>query len=183
MSSIASATSQAFSPLSLLQKELASEVSSGTISSSDQSALSSALTDIDSAMKSQAPTAGSGSPPSPTDMQSKINDLISGEVSDGKLTSAQADELKNVFSKAFQGGPGGPGGTSGTSGTDGDSDTDSSSSTSTTSTSSTDSDVSKLMQDFLKLIKDSQSSSSSNYCANGNSLVSQMESLIVNYQT
>jgi len=49
-------------------------------------------------------------------MKSKIDDLIAGEVQNGKLTSDQAEELKNVFAKVFshgggpQGGPGGPGG-------------------------------------------------------------------------
>jgi hypothetical protein len=117
--------SQSFSPLSRLQSTLASEVSSGAISSSDQSALSSALSDIDSALKSQAPQAGSspssGTPPSRDAIKSKIDSLIADEVKSGKLTSAQADELKQVFAKAFQGhhqgggegGPGGPGGPGG----------------------------------------------------------------------
>jgi len=43
-----SSSSYQSSPLQQLQKELQSEVSAGTISSTDQSALSSALTDIDS---------------------------------------------------------------------------------------------------------------------------------------
>ena len=54
MTSISSATSQQFSPLSRLQSELTSEVTAGTVSSADQSALSSALTDIDSAMSVSA---------------------------------------------------------------------------------------------------------------------------------
>jgi hypothetical protein len=180
MSSIMSATAmpQSFSPLSRLQSELASEVSSGAISSGDQSALSSALSDIDTALKSQAPSAGSR--PSPDAMKSKIDDLIAGEVKDGKLTSAQADELKNVFAKTFQGGPGGAGGPGGPGGADSDGDSDGSSSTSSTQ-SSTDSDVSKLLTDFLKLIKDSQGSKST-YSSSGDSLASQIQSLIVNYQ-
>ena len=48
MSSISSAVgAQSFSPLTQLQNELSSEVSSGAIGSSDQGALSAALTDID----------------------------------------------------------------------------------------------------------------------------------------
>ena len=39
-------------------------------------------------MQSQAPVAGT--PPSPDSMKSKIDSLIAGEVSDGKLTSDQA---------------------------------------------------------------------------------------------
>ena len=164
---------QSFSPLSRLQDELASEVSSGAISSSDQSALSAALTDIDSALQSQR--SSGGKPPSPSDMQSKLNDLIAGEVSNGKLTSAQAEELKSVFENAFRGGPGGAGGPP-PGGFGGDSD-----SSTTSSTSTIDSDISQLLQDFLKLIQDAQGSSAS-YGTNGNSLVAQIQSLIVNYQ-
>jgi len=107
MTSISPINYQQQSPLSLLQNELTSEVSSGTISASDQSALGSALTDINSALQSNT----SSSPPSPSDMKSKIDSLISQEVQNGKLTSNQATELQNVFSSAFsKGGPGGPGG-------------------------------------------------------------------------
>jgi hypothetical protein len=188
MSAITSSTAmpQGFSPLSRLQSELATEVSSGTIGADDQSALSGALSDIDTAMRSSAPTDG---PPSPDAMQSKINSLIANEVSEGKLTSAQADELKNVFAQTFQGGPGGPGGAGGPGGPGGagcgsDADDASSSagaSSSDTSSSSSDSDVSKLMSDLLKLLQDSQGSTTS-YAANGNSLLSQIQSLVVNYQ-
>ena len=93
-------------PLQKLEAELQNEVSNGTISSSDQSALSSALTDIDSAIKSS--DGSGGTKPSPSDMQSKIDDLIQNEVSSGKLTSAQATELKGVFQATFAHGPGGP---------------------------------------------------------------------------
>src|SRR5262245_61195309 len=118
MTSISSAglASHAFtSPRESLQNELLSEVSSGTISADDQDALSAALDDIDSTLRSQRPEPGSARP-SPDEMKSKIDDLIAGEVQNGKLTSDQAEELKNVFAKAFshgggpQGGPGGPGG-------------------------------------------------------------------------
>ncbi len=178
MTSISSAfAAQSFSPLSRLQDELASEVSSGTIDSSDQSALGAALTDIDAEMKSQMQSGAQR--PSPGDLQSKIDTLIAGEVSGGKLTSAQADELKKVFANALQHGPGGAGGPPpGDSGAvDGDGDSDSTGSTSTTGTTS----ASNVLQDFLKLLRDSQGSSSS-YGTDGNSLAAQIQSLIVNYQ-
>ena len=136
----------------------------------------------------QSQFAGGTQPPSPGDMQSKIDSLISNEVSNGKLTSAQADELKKVFANAFKGGPHGAGGPppGGASGTDADGDSDNSSSTSSTSststTSSTSSDVAQLLQDFLKLAQDSQGSSSSSYGTDGSSLTAQIQSLIVNYQ-
>jgi hypothetical protein len=190
MSSITSATSmQQYSPLARLQDELASEVSAGTISSGDQSALSTALSDIDTAMQSQAPSAGS--PPSPDSMKSKIDGLISNEVSNGTLTSAQADELQNVFAKTFQGGPGGPGGPGGAHGhhhhDGGDGDAAGGAGTSSTSStngtqSSTGTDVSKLLSDFLKMIQNSQGSSSTTYGSGGDSLSSQIQALIVNFQ-
>jgi hypothetical protein len=101
------------SPLQRLQDELQSEVNSGAVSSSDQDALSSALNDIDSQLQSsQASDQASGTRPSPGDLKSKIDDLIAGEVSSGKLTSDQATELQGVFKAAFakghHGGPGGP---------------------------------------------------------------------------
>jgi hypothetical protein len=181
MSSISSAAMQSYSPLQRLQTTLASEISAGNISATDQSALSSSLSDIDAALKSQMESGGTR--PSPEEMQSKIDSLIANEVSEGDLTAEQAAELKNVFSTAFQGGPGGAGGAGGPPPgppPSGEADSDDSTSTSTSSSSS-DSDVAKLMQDFLKLIQDSQGSSS--YSANGgSSLLSQIQSLIVNYQ-
>ena len=59
MTSISSVGFQHQSPLTILQNELTSEVSNGTISSSDQSALNSALTDINTALQGDA----SSSPP------------------------------------------------------------------------------------------------------------------------
>src|SRR4051812_9550482 len=112
MTSISAASAGTYqSPLQRLQQELQSEVSAGTISSSDQSALSTALTDIDQALQqSRSSDQSSGTRPSKDDMKSKIDDLISKEVSNGTLTSDQADELKNVFQSAFANGPGGAGG-------------------------------------------------------------------------
>ena len=105
----ATSNSNYLSPLQQLQNELQSEVSSGTVSSSDQSALSSALTDVNSSLQSGSASASAGSTTSsPGDLQSKINSLIAGEVSSGKLTSAQATELQGVFSAAFANSPGAP---------------------------------------------------------------------------
>ena len=78
MTSISAASAQTYqSPLQKLQDELLSEVKSGAIKSSDQDALTSALTDIDSAMQaSRTSDQASGTRPSPADMKSKIDDLI-----------------------------------------------------------------------------------------------------------
>src|SRR5258706_1702423 len=112
MTSISATSSTTYqSPLQKLQAELQAEVSSGAISSSDQSALSSALNDIDSSVQSsQSSGQSSGTQSSRGDLHSKIDDLISGEVSSGKLTSDQATELQGLFKQAFAKGPGGAGG-------------------------------------------------------------------------
>lgn len=90
-----------------------SEVNAGTISSLHQSALSTALTDIDTAIQqSRSSDASSSTESSPEEMKSKIDDLIANEVSNGTLTSDQAAELKGVFQSAFANCVGGPGGRS-----------------------------------------------------------------------
>jgi hypothetical protein len=112
MTSISATSSNTYqSPLQKLQAELQAEVNSGAIGSSDQGALSSALTDIDSSLQtSRASDSASGTKPFPGDLKSKIDDLIAGEVSGGKLTSDQATELQGVFKAAFaNGSDGGPG--------------------------------------------------------------------------
>src|SRR4029079_2334249 len=121
MTSISAASTNTYqSPLQKLQDELLSEVNSGAISSSDKDALSSALTDIDSAMQaSRAGDQASGTRPSHDQLKSKIDDLIAGEVSSGKLTSDQATELQGVFKAAFANGPGGAGGPGGPGGSRG----------------------------------------------------------------
>ena len=115
MTSISAASARTYqSPLQKLQDELLSEVKSGAIKSSDQDALASALTDINSAMQaSRASDQASGTRPSPDGLKSKIDDLIAGEVSSGKLTSDQATELQGIFKAAFANGPGGAGGPGG----------------------------------------------------------------------
>jgi hypothetical protein len=88
MTSISAASVQSCqSPLQKLQDALLSEVKSGAIKSSDQDALASALTDIDSAMQA-----------------GRASDQASG-----KLTSDQATELQGIFKAAFANGPGGAG--------------------------------------------------------------------------
>ena len=113
----ATSGSNYLSPLQLLQNELQTEVSSGAISSTDQGALSSALNDINSSLQSDSPSSSTGgSNATPGDLKSKIDSLIAGEVSSGKLTSDQATELQGVFAAAFANGPGGAGDASSASG-------------------------------------------------------------------
>lgn len=119
MSSISALGSSQYnytSPLQQLEAELQSEVSAGTISSSDQSALTSALTSINSSLtadqSSSTQTAGSqdsNGGTGPRDIRAKINDLIQAQVSSGALTTSQASELKNLFANTFGHGHGGRG--------------------------------------------------------------------------
>ena len=106
MTSISAASGGSYqSPLQLLQAELQSEVNSGSISSSDRSALSSALNDINSSLQGGGANGSTGSNAQPSsaapgDIKSKIDSLIAGEVSSGKLTAQQATELQGVFQNA-----------------------------------------------------------------------------------
>ena len=96
-------------------------------------------------------------------MKSKIDDLINGQVSSGKLTSDQATELQGVFKAAFANGPGGagPGGPGGPGGAGGPrpaamavrrpSDSASSSDDSSSSTTSID----DILKQFLQSLQES----------------------------
>jgi len=194
MTSISAASAQSYqSPLQKLQNELLSEVTSGVINSSDKDALSAALTDIDSAMQSsRASDQASGTRPSPDEIKSKIDDLIAGEVSSGKLTSDQATELQGIFKAAFANGPGeagGPGGPDGPRGAGGPPrggpppDRASSSDDSSSSTSSID----DILKQFLESLQEQLSASSSkSYSATGNSSTSSSASfsaLLIDYQS
>ena len=193
MTSISAASAQTYqSPLQKLQDELLSEVKSGAIKSSDQDALTSALTDIDSAMQaSRTSDQASGTRPSPADMKSKIDDLIAGEVSSGKLTSDQATELQSVFKAAFANGPGGAGGPGGPGGAGGPPpggpppSGDASSSDDTSSSSSTS--IDDILKQFLESLQESLSASSStSYGATGTTSSSSSASfsaLLIDYQS
>jgi hypothetical protein len=191
MTSISAASAQSYqSPLQKLQDELLSEVNSGAISSSDKDALASALTDIDSAMQSsRASDQASGTRPSPSDLKSKIDDLINGEVSSGKLTSDQATELQAVFKAAFANGPGGPGGAGGPppGGHGGPPPSDSASSGDDSSCSTTTAD--DILKQFLQSLQEQLSASSSaTYGATGSSSTSSsstssFSALLIDYQS
>jgi len=170
------------SPRELLQNELQSEVSSGTISADDQDALSAALDDIDSTLRSQRPEPGSARP-SPSEMKSKIDDLIASEVQNGKLTSDQADELKNVFAKAFSHGPGGAGGPQGgPGGAGGQGESCAAGGSADASASSSSSDqLNQILSDFLKSIQQSLSKNST-YDASGDTGSVSVTALVMNYQ-
>ena len=183
MISISAASARTYqSPLQKLQDELLSEVKSGAIKSSDKDALASAQTDIDSAMQaSRASGQASGTRPSPADMKSKIDELIAGEVSSGKLTSDQATELQGIFKAAFANGPGGAGGPppGGPPPADGASSSD--------DTSSSTASIDDILKQFLQSLQESLSASSStSYGASGNSSTGSSVSfsaLLIDYQS
>jgi hypothetical protein len=189
MTSISAASSSAYlSPLQQLQDQLQAELKSGAIGSSDQGALSSALTDIGSSLQSsRASDQTSGTKPSPDGLKSKIDDLIAGEVSSGKLTSDQATELQGVFKAAFAGGAGGAHGPHGGHG--GPPPADSSSSADGTGSSSGATSADDMLKQFLQSVQDSlTSSSSSSYGATGGSAAasnstSSFSALLIDYQT
>ena len=197
MTSISAASTNTYqSPLQKLQDELLSEVNSGAISSSDKDALSSALTDIDSAMQaSRASDQASGTRPSHDQLKSKIDDLIAGEVSSGKLTSDQATELQGVFKAAFAngpggaGGPGGPGGSRGAGGPPpgGPPPSGDASSSDDTSSSSSSTSIDDILKQFLESLQESLSASSStSYGATGTTSSSSSASfsaLLIDYQS
>jgi hypothetical protein len=165
-----SLSSSFVSPRERLQTELESQISAGSIQSTDLDALTGALDDIDATMTQQRPALG-GSRPSPTDMADKINSLIDSQVESGKLTSDQADELKNVFANALPPPPGGPGGMGGPGGGD---------QTSATDDSSGGSDITDLLEKLVSAIQESQSKNAS-YGASGQTSFS-IQSLVVNFQ-
>jgi hypothetical protein len=191
MTSILAASINTYqSPLQKLQDELQSEVNNGAISSSDQDALSAALTDIDSAMQaSRASDHDSGTRPSPGDLKSKIDDLIESQVSSGKLTSDQATELQGIFKAAFANGPGGsrgPGGAGGPppgGGPGGPPPSDEASSSDDTSSTS----LEDILKQFLESLQEQMSaSSSSSYSATGTASSSNSVSfsaLLIDYQS
>ncbi|WP_311966846.1 hypothetical protein [Bradyrhizobium australiense] len=67
-------------------------------------------------MASRASDQVGGTRPSPADLKAKIDDLISGEVASGKLTSDQGTELQGLFKAALANGPGGAGAPGGAGG-------------------------------------------------------------------
>jgi hypothetical protein len=192
MTSISAISANTYqSPLQRLQDELQSEVSAGTISSSDQTALSSALTDIDTALQaSRASDQSSGTRPSPGDLKSKIDSLIAGEVSSGKLTSDQATELQGVFKAPFANGPGGPGGPGGAGGpppgpppSDGASSGASSDGTDSSDSTSSTYSADDLLKEFLQLLQNSLSSSTSYSATGTGDSSSSLSALLIDYKS
>jgi len=186
MTSISAASSSLYqSPLQKLQQELQAELTTGKISSGDQDALSAALDSIDQSMQADRGNTSS-TRPEPGEMKSKIDDLIGAQVSSGKLTSDQADELKGIFEAAFADGPGGargaggppPGGAGGPPPSDSADDGDDTDSTT---------DINDIMQQFLNSLQQSlEASTSRAYSASGvtsSGTTASFTALLVDYKS
>jgi hypothetical protein len=106
--------------------------------------------------------------------------LIAGEVQNGKLTSDQAEELKNVFAKAFSHGPGGAGGPHGGPGSPGGPGAPGGTGDASASSDSSD-QLNQILSDFLKSIQQSLSKSST-YDASGDTGSVSISALVMNYQ-
>ena len=197
MTSISAASGQSYqSPLQKLQDALQSEINSGAINASDQEALSSALSDIDTSIQSgRASDQASGTRPSPGDLKSKIDDLINGEVSSGKLTSDQATELQGVFKAAFADSPGGAEGAGGPGGTGGahhghhGGQGSPPPSSSTDGSSSSNGSADDILQQFLQSLQEQLSATTSTtYSPTGSASASGSNSssfsaLLIDYRT
>jgi hypothetical protein len=136
---------------------------------------------------SRASDQASGTRPSHDELKSKIDDLIAGEVSSGKLTSDQATELQGVFKAAFAHGSGrghGPGGAGGPP-PGGPPPSDDASSTDDTSSSSTS--IDDIMKQFLQSLQDSLQASSASYGATGatssSSSTASFSALLIDYHS
>ncbi|NIJ08965.1 polyhydroxyalkanoate synthesis regulator phasin [Sphingomonas vulcanisoli] len=184
--------SGSMSPSDRIQQMLQSAVTSGTVKTADQGALSGAITDIDTALQSGGP---SSTALTPSSMKSKVDGLVDQEVKDGKLTSDQADELKQLFAKATQGAGHHHGHHVKASGdssaiddiTSTDTDptsltaTGTSASSSSTGSSNTDS-LTASIENLITALKqlETATSSATNYTASGTSAGSLTQNLLVN---
>ncbi len=165
------------SPRERLQKELESEISSGTVQAADGTALSSALDAIDQAMRASrsASASSQSAPPEPEEMKAKIDGLIDAQVEDGSLTTEQADALKQLFANAApQGGPGGPGGAGGPPPPPEDEED----TTSATSDTAVKTDIAALLEEFLKQLQEKKSETTG-YGTTGNTTSTDVTALVL----
>lgn len=156
------------------------EVSAGTISQTDATALSSALDSIDSSLSAERGTAGSGTAArlDPAQMKDRIDGLIDDQVSGGTLTSDQAETLKSLF--AEQGGRDGPGGPGGAGGPPPGPPPGEDMTAEAASGTSADSSATDLLASFIQQLQASQSGSS--YAAGGTAGSAQASALLFDFK-
>ncbi|MGU3359774.1 hypothetical protein ACLBWX_05510 [Methylobacterium sp. M6A4_1b] len=99
MSSISGSQGPVFpSPQMRAHDRIAAQSASGSITSTDQTALDTAVDTIDAALKGSDGAAASGQARlDPEDMKARIDDLIGQQVQNGSLTSEQAKTLTSVL--------------------------------------------------------------------------------------
>lgn len=164
MTSIAQNSS--FNPRSMMDARISAAVSSGSISQTDESALSAALDSIDSSLSADR---ASGAKPS-GGMKDRVDSLIDQQVKDGKLTDDQASELKKLMAEGPQGhhGPRGAGGRPPADPTATSTDGSSDGTSSTEATASTEDAAQEMLLAFLQQLR-SQFAASDTYDAKSSS--------------
>lgn len=190
------ATTHAHSGKGRMAQAIAQQEQSGALSSTDATALTSALSSIDSSLQgdststngvSSSTDSSSDTRLDPSQMKDRIDSLISDQVSSGALTSDQASELKNLFSSH---------GTSVTSSTDttggapppppgpppSDADASGTGTTSVSGTSSTASSASDLLSTFIQQLQAAQQSGSG-YAASGATAATQSSALLFDFKS
>lgn len=163
-------------------------LSSGSITATDATALTSALSSIDTSLSGGAASTSSSASTGaakldPRDAKSKIDGLIDDQVTGGMLTSDQADTLKALFAEA---GPKGAHGAHGHRGGQAPDDATSvaanaPSSTTTgtgTTTTETGNETSDLLSDFLKQLQSTRTSGAG-YSSSGTASASYATSSLV----
>jgi hypothetical protein len=184
MSSISSLGSGVSLPdLQLLKDGPSKDDKSGTVNAGRQGERALALNDADTTDTSKPGEVQDAPSSSQDNLLTKINTLISNELSSGKLTSDRAAALRDVFTHAFAGSPdsqdAAEDSTSASPSTEsastsnaatpdsGNSATSAANATAATPAGSASHDVGSVLNDFLKLLQDAKSTAST-YGASGN---------------
>jgi hypothetical protein len=157
MSTINSTSASAMhSPRARMDDRISAAVSAGTISSTDQAALGTALDAIDTSLAAERTSGGKPG----GNMKGRIDGLIQQQVESGALSDDQASELQSFFAQGPEGegqGPGGPGGPGGPPppppGEPSDADSDSSGTVSDAASTKL-----QALEAFLERLRASQSS-------------------------
>jgi len=179
-------------PQTRMSNTISSELSAGSLSSTDATALTSALSSIGSSLSADSSSVSGSSSQAkldPSSMKDRIDSLIADQVSSGSLTGDQATELKNLFASHGQStqtadvasGEGGPSGAGGPPPGPPPSDAAGSAASSTSSSASTSS-PGDLLASFLQQVQSSQSSNAG-YGASGTNTSLNTAALLFDFQS
>ena len=176
------------SPQTRMAGTISSELSAGSLSSTDATALTSALSSIDSSLSADRTDASGGtrSKLDPSSMKDRVDSLIADQVGSGSLTDDQATALKALFASHGQStrtAGAADGGVSGAGGPPpGPPPGDAASGPSGSSSSTDPSSTSDLLAGFLQQLQSSQSSSVG-YGASGTSASAGISALLVDFRS